>query len=202
MDYFKAMEYQAQQKSKTTQLADIVNELWNHGTTVITTGFDEEYQVVYIRKNDLLDIVLSIHGRDIGFVVLKDEGNGKYSIVNDTSINPHPAITSTAGHGLGVHEEFRKKGIGSALLSIAIEIARKDFTEKGEAAEFSVMATDITKLGYGCYHHFGFRLQEGMQVTTGVFSETDRVPEIRILQKKSTKFGRLLKRLGLRTGNG
>jgi len=73
---------------------------------------------------------------------------------------------------------------------------QRDCLEKSNTQSFKVLATDVTKLGLGCYHNFGFTIKEGLQVTAGYYTDPDHVPEIKILRKKASWLGRLKKRLG------
>ena len=150
-------------------------------------------------KNDgqILKINEGIRKKEqIGFITLKTEEKGRYSIVNDSKTTPHPEISTTPGHGLAVKEEYRKHGLGSALLSLGVGVAQKHYIEGGGDSQFEVLATDITESGFGCYNNFGFQINEGMTVSEGAYTNSDQVPEIRILRSKASFWGRLKKRLG------
>ena len=124
-------------------------------------------------------------------------GEGTYSIVNDTEINPHPLFINTPGHGIEIIGKFRKRGLGAALLSLGIGIVQRDWRYNAEDKKFMVLASDITSLGMGCYQNFGFTIEEGMQVSTGYYTNLDTVPEINILDRKAPFSKRLKKRLRL-----
>lgn len=178
-------------------IEDIINTLWTEGRVELETGDCESMIAVYSRPADFFDIVLSIQEEPAGFITLKNENSGRYSIVNETKVNQHPGFVNTPGHGLEVKYKFRKKGLGAALLTLGIGIAQKDFQAKNEAVEFVVVAGDITGLGLGCYQNFGFQIKEGMQISSGYYYDSDKVPEINILKKRAGIFQRLKKRLRL-----
>jgi ribosomal protein S18 acetylase RimI-like enzyme len=94
-----------------------------------------------------------------------------------------------------VKKKYRKRSVGAALLSLGIGIVQKDFRMKKESSQFVVVASDITHLGMGCYQNFGFQIKEGIRVSSGYYNDLDHVPEINILEKKATYWGRLKKRM-------
>lgn len=175
---------------------EIIDTLWHKRKATISTGH-ENLEVVLTRPGDFFDIVLSNAREPMGFITLKHEGKGRYSIVNDTKVNPHPTFANTPGHGIEVKKKYRKRGIGAALLSLGAGIAQRDYRTKKEEAQFEIIASDITGLGLGCYQNFGFQIKEGIRISQGYFNNPDRVPEINILKKKAAFFGRLKKRIRL-----
>ncbi|MBU0729946.1 MAG: GNAT family N-acetyltransferase [Proteobacteria bacterium] len=195
MDYLKAIEYSSNQKDKISNIETVISALWENHNTVIRTGYGEEFDVRFSQRENYFDVVLSIKNNDIGFITLKQKNSGRYSIVNDSSINPHPAITQTAGHGLAVKAEHRKRGIGAALLSLGVGIAQKDYKARSTDEPFEVIATDVTGLGYGCYLHFGFKILPGMKETTAHYRDANRLPELKILRRKAGLLQRLKKRM-------
>lgn len=197
MSYLAAVEHAAIQKEKIPDTEGAIETLWQDNKVLLTNGYGEKYEATFKRIEDYIDIILSHKEGPVGFITLKFEGGGKYSIVNDTKLNPHPTITKTPGHGIAVKEDFRKRGLGSALLSLGIGIAQKDFKSRNKPSTFEIWATDITESGFGCYNNFGFKIKEGMKVSEGVYSKEDGVPEIRFLRNKASLWGRLKKRLGI-----
>lgn len=197
MSYLDAVEHASKEKEKVADTQGVIDTLWQEKKALLVNGYGESYEASFSRIEDHLDITLSQGNEPIGFIALKCEGGGRYSIVNNTRINPHPAITNTPGHGLAVREDFRKRGLGSALLSLGIGLAQKDFKEIKGTGRFEVLATDVTESGLGCYKNFGFKLLEGMTVTEGSYTDKDQVPGIIILRTKASFWGRLKKRLGL-----
>jgi ribosomal protein S18 acetylase RimI-like enzyme len=197
MSYLAAVEHAMKEKEKVADTQGVIDILWQDKKAQLVNGFGERYEARFTRIGEYLDITLSQESIPVGFVTLISENDGKYSIVNDSNTSPHPAVTNTPGHGLAVREEFRKRGLGSALLSLGIGIAQKDFKEKGEVGEFKILATDVTESGLGCYKNFGFQIKEGMTVTEGYYLDKDHVPGIKILRGKASFWGRLKKRLSV-----
>lgn len=179
-----------------TNTDEIIEKLWHEKKAFITTPDGEEFRGEFTNHAGFLDIVLSSESEPVGFITLKHEGKGTYSIVNDTKINPHPTFVNTPGHGLEVKKKYRKRSIGAALLSIGIGIAQRDFKTYWQDGIFKVVASDITHLGLGCYQHFGFQVRQGMLVSAGHYFNLECVPEINITKKKATRLTRLKKRLG------
>ncbi|MBW2465969.1 MAG: GNAT family N-acetyltransferase [Deltaproteobacteria bacterium] len=175
--------------------SSVIDALWQERETTIPTNHDKQYKVVYSRPGNFFDIIISHDREPVGFITLKYEGEGTYSIVNDTQINPHPSFINTPGHGIEVKEKFRKRGFGAALLSLGIGIVQRDWQVNKKGGIFKVVASDITKQGLGCYKNFGFTIKEGMQVSAGYYTNPDTVPEISILQRKVFFTKRLKKRL-------
>lgn len=175
----------------------VIRDLWKDGETAFTTTFGEKYTITFSRPADFLDIVLTGSSGPVGFITLKFEGEGTYSIVNDTEVNPHPTFINTPGHGVEVKTEYRKKGLGAALLSIGIGIAQQDWQAHDRGGIFQVVASDITNEGLGCYQNFGFTIKEGMRVSSGYYTASGKVPEINILPGRVSFLKRLKKRLRL-----
>lgn len=196
MNYHEAMQYASKQKGKIANLNNLIDQLWTEGKTTINAGHGNTFIAIFTRVKTFLDVTLVCEEEPVGFISLKNEENGIYSIVTDTNINPHPAFTNNSGIGLEVMEKYRKRGIGSALLSLGLGLAQRHYKEKGTEQVFKVLATDISELGFGCYQNFGFYIAEGMRVSAGYYTEPDHVPEIKILRKKASKLGRLFKKLG------
>jgi ribosomal protein S18 acetylase RimI-like enzyme len=175
--------------------ASLIDDLWNEGVAILTTSFGEKYKILFSRPADFFDIVIADSFEPIGFITLKNEGAGTYSIVNDTKVNPHPSFINTPGHGIEVKNKFRKKGVGAALLSIGIGIVQKDWRLNNRGGDFKVVASDITGQGLGCYQNFGFVIMEGMRVSSGYYNDSRTVPEINILAGRASFFKRLKTRL-------
>ena len=174
--------------------AEIIQKLWAEERVVFETDYDEEFEALFSRPGGLFDVVI-ISGHDpVGFITLKNEKEGLYSIVNDSAVNPHPTFVNTPGHGIEVKKPYRKKGIGAALLCLGIGVAQQDYLAKNTAVPFKVVATDITKLGLGCYRTFGFRIQEGIKVSRGEYTELHTVPDLDIRPWKMPLPLRLLKK--------
>ena len=178
-------------------IISVIDELWEKREAIISTRQDKKYRIVYSRPGGLFDLIISHYHEHIGFITLKYVGDGTYSIVNDTEINPHPLFINTPGHGIEIIGKFRKRGVGAALLSLGIGIVQRDWRYNAEDKKFMVLASDITSLGMGCYQNFGFIIEEGMQVSTGYYANPDIVPEINILDRKAPFSKRLKKRLRL-----
>lgn len=161
---------------------EIINTLWTEQHVLFETDYDEEFTAVLNRFPNFFDVVLYSKGRKdaMGFITLKNEKEGRYSIVNDTTANAHPTFTNTPGHGIEVKKKYRKKGIGGALLSMGIGIAQRHYITGKPQAPFRVVATDISKLGLGCYRNFGFDIKEGFTVSTGEYTDLQDVPELEI----------------------
>lgn len=197
MSYLDAIEHASKNKERVPDTPGVIDTLWRDRKALLVNGYNETYEALFSRIEDHIDILLSQDQEPIGFITLKLVRDGTYSIVNNSKINPHPTITITPGHGLAIKEDFRKRGLGSALLSLAIGIAQRDHKEKESTAKFEVLATDITESGYGCYNNFGFQIMEGMKVTEGRYTDRDQVPEIKILRTKASFWVRFKKRLGI-----
>ncbi len=174
----------------------IIDQLWESGEVVIPSK-QKGYRVVFTRPDGFFDIVMDYDQELMGFITLKKEGNGIYSIVNDTTVNPHPSFINTPGHGIEVQEGYRKRGVGAALLSIGIGIVQHDWLSDHQPGNFNVIASDITSSGFGCYQNFGFVIEEGLSVSTGYYQHSDSVSEINILPRKAFILKRLKKRLRL-----
>ncbi len=197
MDYLKAIGHSSKQKEKVLNVNEIIDRLWCDKKAKFSTGYGEKFEAVFTQKDGFFYVVLSNDEEAIGFAAMKDEGEGRYSIVNDSSVHPHPGFAGIPGYGLVVKEKYRKRGFGAALLSLCIGVVQQDFKEKKENKQFEVLATDITRLGLGSYKNFGFQIKDGLQVTVGHYLQDDKIPEIVILQKKVPKLKRFIKRLGL-----
>lgn len=177
-----------------SKLSQTIETLWREKKALLTAEDGELFQASYSQPAGFFDIQIATAEETVGFISLKSEGD-IYAIVNDTARNFHPGFINTPGHGFEVKTKFRKRGIGAALLSLGIGIVRRDFEMSGKPGEFKVVAGDITGLGLGCYQNFGFKIMEGLQVSTGYFVDQDRIPEINILRSKVSRFQRLKKRL-------
>jgi len=175
---------------------EIIDTLWHKQKVMIPAGH-ESLEAVLTRPGNFFDIVLSNAREPMGFITLKHEGKGRYSIVNDTKVNPHPTFVNTPGHGIEVKKRYRKRGIGAALLSLGTGIAQRDYRTKKQEAQFEIIASDITGLGLGCYQNFGFKIREGIRISEGYFNNPNWVPEINILKKKAGFLRRLKKRIRL-----
>jgi ribosomal protein S18 acetylase RimI-like enzyme len=195
MSYLQALENSQKAKVKVANTQEIIDTLWQNKKAQLINGYGEKYEAAFSRIEDYLDIILCKESETVGFISLKIGEAGKYSIVNNAKLNRHPDISLTPGHGLAVKEKFRKRGLGAALLSLGIGIAQKDFKEKNSSGTFKVLATDITDSGFGCYKNFGFRILDGMTVSEGYYSDSDRVPEINFLRHTPSFWARLKKRL-------
>lgn len=196
MNYYEAIQYATKRNEKVTNLNELIDQLWTVGNTSISSGHKEKFIAVFTQIETFLDVTLSCELEPVGFISIKNEEDGIYSIVNDTSINPHPAFTNITGHGIEVKEKYRKRGIGAALLSLGLGVAQRHYKEKSTDRPFKVLATDITKLGIGCYQNFGFQIKEGMRITAGYYTDAELVPEIKILRKKISSIRRFINRMG------
>ena len=173
---------------------EIIKKLWSDQQVVFETDYEEKFEAVFSRPGGLFDVIIRSGQEPVGFITLKNEREGLYSIVNDTVVNPHPTFVNTPGHGIEVKKPYRKKGIGAALLSLGIGMAQQDYLAKDISAPFKVVATDISKLGLGCYRTFGFHIQEGLTVSSGEYSNLHAVPDIDIRSWKMPLPLRLLKK--------
>jgi len=173
---------------------EIIKKLWSEQQVAFETDYEEEFEAVFTRPGGLFDVVLRNDREPVGFITLKNEREGLYSIVNDTAVNPHPTFANTPGHGIEVKKSYRKKGIGAALLSLGIGMVQQDYLAKDISAPFKVVATDISKLGLGCYRTFGFHIQEGLKVSSGEYSNLHAVPDVDIRSWKMPLPLRLLKK--------
>jgi GNAT superfamily N-acetyltransferase len=161
---------------------ELIETLWTEHSVLFETDYEEEFTVVLNRIQVFFDIVL--YSKDckdaMGFLTLKNEKEGLYSIVNDTAVNPHPTFVNTPGHGIEVKKKYRRKGIGGALLSLGIGVVQRHYKTARPPAPFRVVATDISKLGLGCYRSFGFDIKEGFKVSMGEYTDLQEVPELGI----------------------
>lgn len=171
--------------------ADIIDQLWARRETWITNDHGDDYRLVFSRPYDFFDIVIFNSHEAIGFITLKNEGKGLYSIVNDTEINSHPSFINTPGHGIEVKKKYRKRGIGGALISLGVGMIKKDRQANQKSRRFLIVASDITNQGLGCYRHFGFTVREGMSVSAAYYMRPKTIPEINILPTKASFFKRL-----------
>lgn len=176
-------------------IAELIQELWTQQRVRFETDYEEEFEAVFSRPGGLFDIVLYQAGDAVGFITLKNEKPGRYSIVNDLKINPHLTFDNTPGHGIEVKRKHRKKGIGAALLSLGIGMVQQDFKLQQPSAPFKVVATDISRLGLGCYRTFGFDIREGIKVSEGEYSVIDTVPELDIRSWKMPLLFRVIRKL-------
>jgi GNAT superfamily N-acetyltransferase len=174
--------------------AAIIKKLWSEQQVVFETDYEEKFEAVFSRPGGLFDVVIRSGNDPVGFITLKNEKEGLYSIVNDTAVNPHSTFVNTPGHGIEVKKQYRKKGIGAALLSLGIGIAQHDYLTKKSSAPFKVVATDISKLGLGCYRTFGFHIQEGLKISSGEYTSLHAVPDLNIRPWKMPLPLRLLKK--------
>lgn len=146
-----------------TDIQQVLDELWRDAKTTLPRGDGKKYTIVFSRHHGFLDVTMRDDGSEsIGFITLKYESDGTYSIVNDTKTNPHLGFVNTPGHGIEVIEKYRKRGIGKALLSIGIGLAQRDWRfNMAEEGRFTVVASDVTDSGLGCYQNFGFIVRGG-----------------------------------------
>lgn len=175
----------------------MLNALWRNSEMTLTCDDGTKYKIVFSRPHGFFDVIMFTESEPIGFITLKYEGDGIYSIVNETKKNLHPGFINTPGHGIEVIERFRKRGIGKALLSIGIGLTQRDWRENGKKGRFTVVASDVTNSGLGCYQNFGFIVQEGMAVTRCHYHDSEHIPKLRILPQKASFLKRLKKRLRL-----
>jgi ribosomal protein S18 acetylase RimI-like enzyme len=173
---------------------EIIKKLWSEQQVVFETDYEEEFKAVFSRPGGLFDVVIRSGHDPVGFITLKNEREGLYSIVNDTVVNPHPTFVNTPGHGIEVKKQYRKKGYGAALLSLGIGMAQQDYLTQNTPVPFKVVATDITKLGLGCYRTFGFHIQEGLKVSSGEYIDLHTVPDLNIRPWKMPLPLRFIKR--------
>jgi ribosomal protein S18 acetylase RimI-like enzyme len=173
---------------------EIIKKLWSKQHVAFETDYEEAFEAVFSRPGGLFDVIIRSGQEPVGFITLKNEKEGLYSIVNDSAVNPHPTFANTPGHGIEVKKQYRKKGIGAALLSLGIGMAQQDYLTKSTPAPFMVVATDITKLGLGCYRTFGFHIQEGIKVSTGEYTNLHAVPDLNIRSWKMPLPLRLIKK--------
>lgn len=179
-------------------IQQLVDRLWRESTATVPAMEGKSYEIIYSRPADFYDVVMSEELEPVGFITMKYEGDGVYSIVNETKKNLHPGFINTPGHGIEVRERFRKRGIGKALLSIGIGLAQRDWREnKKNEGRFTIVASDVTDSGLGCYQNFGFTVKEGMAVTKCFYLDSERVPELGILASRASFWKRLRKRLRL-----
>lgn len=102
MDYRQAMQYASKQKEIVDNLHELIDRLWIEGRAILIAGHGEQFVAVFSQKGQLFDVTISCGKEAVGYISIKTEVDGIYSIVNDTSINPHPTFDNT-GHGLEVH---------------------------------------------------------------------------------------------------
>lgn len=177
--------------------ADIVEQLWARHETLISTDHGAKYQVIFSRPHSFFDLIIADKRESIGFITLKDESKGIYSIVNDTEINFHPSFINTPGHGIEVKEKYRKRGIGGALISLGVGIIKKYRQANQKSKRFMIVASNITSEGLGCYRNFGFNVREGMSVSAAYYTNYKMMPEINILPARVSFLKRLRGRLKL-----
>ena len=175
--------------------AEIIQKLWSEHQVGFETDYEEVFEALFSRPGGLFDVVLRNDREPVGFISLKNEKPGLYSIVNDTAVNPHPTFVNTPGHGIEVKKKYRKKGIGAALLSLGIGMVQQDYLAEQMSAPFKVVATDITKLGMGCYRTFGFKIMEGIKISSGEYTHLHTVPAVDIRSWKMPLPLRLIKKL-------
>ncbi len=173
----------------------ILAQLLEKGSTQVATDNGKEYRITYSRLNGFFDLVVANGNEPMGFITIKDKGLGRYSIVNDTTINFHPSFINTPGHGIEVKKKYRKRGIGGWLICLAIGLIRRERQSLNKSKRFLVIASDITPDGLGCYKKFGFTIREGMSVSAAHFLGTRMVAEPTILSTKASFFTRLHLRL-------
>lgn len=174
---------------------EIIKKLWSEQRVHFETDYEELFEAVFSRPGDLFDVEIRNSREPMGFITLKNEKPGLYSIVNDTAVNPHPAFVNTPGHGIEVRKKYRKKGIGAALLSLGIGMVQQHYVAEETSAPFKVVATDITKLGLGCYRTFGFKIMEGIKISSGEYTNLHKVPAVDIRPWKMPFLLRLIKKL-------
>lgn len=174
---------------------EIIARLWSAQRVRFATDYDEEFIAVLSRPGGLLDVVIHSDAEPVGFITLKNEKEGLYSIVNDNALNPHLGFINTPGHGIEVKKKHRKKGIGAALLSLGIAMAQQDYKTRAASVPFKVVATDITPSGLGCYRSFGFHIKQGLKISAGEYTDPDSVPPIDIRPWKMPLPFRIIRRL-------
>ena len=175
----------------------VLELLWLESETIINGIEGKPYKIVFSRPQNFFDVVMVEGDRKVGFITLKYEGDGVYSIVNETKKNFHTGFINTPGHGIEVSKEYRKRGVGKALLSIGIGLVQRDWQQNRKKGRFTVVASDVTASGLGCYRNFGFIVREGMAVTHCHYMESENVPELCILDQKASFWKRLKMRLHL-----
>ncbi|MDH3348309.1 MAG: GNAT family N-acetyltransferase [Desulfobulbaceae bacterium] len=175
----------------------VLELLWLESETIITGIEGKPYKIVFSRPQDFFDVVMFEEDQQVGFITLKYEGDGVYSIVNETKKNIHPGLINTPGHGIEVKKQYRKRGVGKALLSIGIGLVQRDWRKNKKEGRFTVVASDVTASGLGCYRNFGFIVREGMAVTHCHYMEEEKVPALCILDRKASFWKRFKMRLNL-----
>ncbi|NOX25028.1 MAG: GNAT family N-acetyltransferase [Deltaproteobacteria bacterium] len=173
----------------------IIDQLWKRGEVVFLTNYGKKFQVVFSRPHGFFDLVIANKREAMGFITLKDEGRGKYSIVNDTAVNSHPSFVNTPGHGIEVKKKYRKRGIGGVLINLAVRMIEKDRQAGKKSKRFMIVASDITNQGLGCYQKFGFAIKEGMSVNAAYYVCPAELPDLNILPVQASFFKRLCLRL-------
>ncbi len=176
----------------------IIDQLWERGEVFFSTNYGEKFQVVFSRMHGFFDLIIASKKEAMGFITLKDEARGKYSIVNDTAINLHPSFINTPGHGIEVKKKYRKRGVGGVLINLAVCLIEKERQAGKMSKRFMIVASDITNQGLGCYQKFGFAIREGMSVNAAFYVCPAELPELNILPVQASFFKRLCLRLKLK----
>ncbi len=173
----------------------IIDQLWKRGKVSFLTNYGERFQVVFSRPHGFIDLIIVNKREAMGFITLKDESRGKYSIVNDTAVNSHPSFVNTPGHGIEVKSKYRKRGVGGVLINLAVRLIEKDRLAGKKSKRFMIVASDITSQGLGCYQKFGFAIREGMSVNAAYYMCPAELPDLNILPLQAPFFKRLCLRL-------
>ncbi len=155
----------------------LIDELWKNSFVELQT-VNGVFEVVFTKPADYLDIVVKDSGKSVGFVsLLGERGISSYRLINYPLVNPHPGFTNGLGVAIEVLDSYRGRNIGSALLSLGIGVAQRDFKNQNGLKSFQVVATGINKV-QDFYKRFGFHVSDVGGSLVAIYDDSFRVPEI------------------------
>ena len=167
----------------TRSVEEIVDELWLNKETLIPVGSNDLVNVsLELMPNDWFRIMMNHHdkGTKVGYVMVKRKDDGRYDLMNNPRIIPDPQF-SGGYYGIEVNPNYQRRSFGTALLSLGIGIAQRDFIDRGATGNFRFELMAMTgDLSDKFYRNFGLDIYD--PPNKGRYTKLDKVPELKIKQ--------------------
>ena len=137
----------------------VLNDLRERKESEIQT---ETSSFIAILRDTILkswDVSLYDLDQIIGYVVIQRNEDGSYRLENQADIGyRHRGMKDGFGWGVEVHQDYRGRNIGKALLSMGIGLALRDFQEGCHVTDFKVKANGLGD-SEKFYKSFGFETE-------------------------------------------